>query len=136
MIINILLAVLAVLVGIIIFILYKQVPIWWACRKEIQLDKEIEEEIECINNGSGTAYKIERIEQEITSLFLTLKQVKNITVLKSADGLNVTVTTILKSRHYNSCRSLYAKQLQIHDMFPDVNIDFNVIFDNKNNKDD
>ena len=109
-----------------IFLLYKQVPIWWAYCKEIKVDKELEKEIKEIENTG----KANRIEHEITTLFLTLKQVKNITMFKSADGLDITVTTILKSRHYNSIKSLYKKQLQIHDMFPDVDIDFNIIFEN------
>ena len=108
-----------------VFLLFKQIPIWWEYRKEIQVNKEIEKEIAEIENTG----KANRISYEINSLFLTLKQVKNITILKSADGLNVTVNTILKSKHYNSRQSLYKKQLQIHDMFPEVNIDFSVVFE-------
>jgi len=115
-----------------VFLLFKQIPIWWEYRKEIQVNKEIEKEIAEIEKEIAeieNTGKANRISYEINSLFLTLKQVKNITILKSADGLNVTVNTILKSKHYNSRQSLYKKQLQIHDMFPEVNIDFSVVFE-------
>jgi len=105
-----------------IFLLYKQIPIWRAYHKEVQFDKEIEEEIKEIESTTP----IIRIKEEIIESFNKLKQVKTIHFHGNRDHFGV--VTLLKSRHYNSRQCLYEKQLQIHDMFPGVNIEFNIIF--------
>jgi len=71
---------------------------------------------------------VDIIRQQIAKRFAELRQVKVVYLYESADGFEV--NTVMKSRHYQSRRCLYAKQLQIHDLYPDIDIDFNVIFTN------
>lgn len=69
---------------------------------------------------------VDTLGQQIAKRFAELNQVKAVYLYEGPDGIEV--NTIMKSRHYQSRRCLYSKQLQIHDLYPEIDIDFNIIF--------
>ena len=91
----------------------------------ITSDKPIETGL-CIKNAEKTNMDVNSVKNSIIQNFSEMNQIKAVYFLLQEDYIEI--YTVLNTRNRRIRNSLFSHQLRIHDQFPDILLDFNVVF--------